>query len=69
MSLADRVLKGGPAEVEAYLGFLKSGNVKFPIDTLRDAGVDMQSPDPIEKTMDLFQKRIEQLRELLTAKN
>jgi oligoendopeptidase F len=51
------------------LGFLKSGNVKFPIDTLRDAGVDMQSPDPIEKTMDLFQKRIEQLRELLTAKN
>ena len=69
MSLADRVLKGGPAEVEAYLGFLKSGNVKLPIDTLRDAGVDMQSPDPIKKTMDLFQKRIEQLRELLTTKN
>ena len=69
MSLADRVLKGGPAEVEAYLGFLKSGNVKFPIDTLRDAGVDMQSPGPIEKAMHLFQKRIDQLRELLTAKN
>ena len=66
-SLADRVLKGGPAEVEAYLGFLKSGNVKFPIDTLRDAGVNMQSPDPIEKAMDLFQKRIGQLRELLVS--
>jgi oligoendopeptidase F len=65
MSLADRVLKGGPAEVEAYLGFLKSGGAKFPIDTLRDAGVDMQSPDPIEKAMDLFQQRIGQLRELL----
>ncbi len=65
ISLADRVLKGGAAEVDAYLGFLKSGGAKFPIDTLRDAGVDMQSPDPIEKAMSLFQKRIRQLRELL----
>ena len=65
ISLADLVLKGGPAEVGAYLSFLKSGGVKFPIDTLRDAGVDMQSPEPIEKAMNLFQKRIGQLRELL----
>jgi oligoendopeptidase F len=65
ISLADRVLNGGPAEVQAYLGFLKSGGAKFPIDVLRDAGVDMQSPGPIEKVMDLFQKRISQLRELL----
>ncbi len=65
ISLADRVLNGGPAEVQAYLGFLKSGGAKFPIDVLRDAGVDMQSPGPIEKAMDLFRKRIGQLRELL----
>jgi oligoendopeptidase F len=65
ISLADRVLKGGPAEVDAYLGFLKSGGVKFPIDTLREAGVDMQSPAPIEHAMQLFRERIEQLRELL----
>ncbi|MBV8417198.1 MAG: oligoendopeptidase F, partial [Verrucomicrobia bacterium] len=67
ISLADRVLNGGPAEVRAYLGFLKSGGAKFPIETLRDAGVDMRSPDPIEKAMDLFQRRITQLRELLAS--
>jgi oligoendopeptidase F len=67
ISLADRVLNGGPAEVQAYLGFLKSGGAKFPIDALREAGVDMQSPGPIEKAMDLFQKRIGQLRELLVC--
>ena len=67
ISLADRVLNGGPAENQAYLGFLKSGGAKFPIDVLRDAGVDMQSPGPIEKAMDLFQKRIAQLRELLVS--
>jgi oligoendopeptidase F len=65
ISLADRVLNGGPAEVQAYLGFLKSGGAKFPIDALRDAGVDMQAPGPVEKAMDLFQMRIQQLRELL----
>jgi oligoendopeptidase F len=65
ISLADRVLNGGSAEVQAYFGFLKSGGAKFPIDVLRDAGVDMQSPGPTEKAMDLFRKRIGQLRELL----
>jgi oligoendopeptidase F len=67
ISLADRVLNGGPPEVQAYLGFLKSGGTKFPIEALRDAGVDMQSPAPIEKAMDLFQMRIRQLRELLVS--
>jgi oligoendopeptidase F len=64
LSLADRVLKGGAEEVEAYLGFLKSGGRRFPIETLQAAGVNMLSPEPIEKAMDLFQTRIGQLREL-----
>ena len=64
ISLADRVLNGGSAELEAYLGFLKAGGYKFPIDTLRAAGVDMLSPEPIEKAMNLFRRRIVQLREL-----
>jgi oligoendopeptidase F len=65
ISLADRVLNGGTTEVQAYLSFLKSGGVKFPIEALRDAGVDMQAPGPVEKAMDRFQMRIQQLRELL----
>jgi len=65
ISLADRVLNGGAGELAAYLEFLKSGGRQFPIDTLRTAGVDMVSPEPIEKTMNLFRKRIVQLRELM----
>jgi len=65
ISLADRVLNGGTTEVQAYLSFLKSGGVKFPIEALRDAGVDMQAPGPVEKAMDRFRMRIQQLRELL----
>jgi oligoendopeptidase F len=68
ISLADRVLNGGAPEVNAYLDFLKSGGSKFPIETLRDAGVDVQSPEPIERAMTLFQTRIGQLRELMAEK-
>jgi oligoendopeptidase F len=64
VSLADRVLNGGSEELEDYLGFLKAGGHGFPIETLRAAGVDMLSPVPIEKTLDLFQTRIRQLGEL-----
>jgi oligoendopeptidase F len=64
VSLADRVLNGGKAEVDAYLGFLKSGGTKFPIDTLKNAGVDMQSPEPIEKAIALFATRLSELRRL-----
>jgi oligoendopeptidase F len=64
ISLADRVLDGGSEELEAYLRFLKAGGLQFPIETLRAAGVNMLSPMPIEKAMDLFQTRFRQLREL-----
>jgi oligoendopeptidase F len=66
ISLVNRVLNGGSDELEAYLGFLKAGGLQFPIETLRAAGVDMLSPVPIEKTMDLFKTRIRQLRELVS---
>ena len=61
ISLADRMLNGGFAEVQAYLGFRKSGGAKFPNRCTRGRRVDMQSPGPIGKAMDLFQERIGQI--------
>jgi len=65
VSLSQKVLHGGPADTEAYLGFLKSGGTKFPIPTLAAAGVDMAGPEPIEKTLKLFAQRVQELEELL----
>jgi oligoendopeptidase F len=67
ISLAKKVLGGGAAEVAQYLGFLKSGGAKFPIETLRDAGVDMESPEPIENALILFGQRVKELRALLVG--
>jgi oligoendopeptidase F len=63
VSLSQQVLAGG--DVERYLGFLKSGGSKFPLPTLAAAGVDMSSPAPIEATLQLFARRVEELEALL----
>src|SRR6202165_3894165 len=46
--LAERVSAGEAAAVEAYLAFLKSGDSLYPLDGLRQAGVDMESQEPVE---------------------
>jgi len=65
VSLAQKVLKGGPSDLEAYLGFLKSGGTKFPLPTLAAAGVDISGPTPIERTLSLFASRVNELETLL----
>jgi oligoendopeptidase F len=65
IALAERVLSGVPGAVEAYLGFLKSGGSKFPLETLQTAGVDMRTPAPVESTLWLFDRRLGELEALL----
>jgi oligoendopeptidase F len=65
IALAERVLNKTAGAVEAYLGFLKSGGSKFPLETLLAAGVDMRSPAPVESTLRLFDRRLSELEALL----
>jgi oligoendopeptidase F len=59
------VLAKEPGAVERYLGFLKSGGSKFPLETLKEAGVDMSTSPPIQSTLRLFERRLNELEELL----
>jgi oligoendopeptidase F len=52
--------------VGAYLNFLRSGGSKFPLETLKAAGVDMATSAPIESTLHLFEERVKELEELLS---
>jgi oligoendopeptidase F len=62
-ALARQVLETGDAS--RYLGFLKSGGSKFPVETLREAGVDMATPEPVQATLDLFARRVKELSALI----
>jgi oligoendopeptidase F len=63
VALATQVLETGDAT--RYLGFLRSGGSRFPVETLREAGVDMSTPAPVQATLDLFSKRVAELEELI----
>ncbi|MFN3153209.1 oligoendopeptidase F [Bremerella sp.] len=65
IALSMRVLNGGKAELDDYLSFLKGGCSKYPLDLLRDAGVDMESPKPVDMALSHFESLVDQLNDLL----
>jgi len=65
LSLAKKVLKGGEKERAAYLRFLQSGSSRYPLDLLKEAGVDLSSPEPVETALDQFGTLLEEFEELM----
>lgn len=64
-ALSQKVLYGEEGAMERYMNFLHSGSSKYPIDLLKDAGVDMSSPEPIANTLKLFDNIVSQMEELI----
>ena len=64
-ALANRVLSGGKKELNDYLNFLKSGGSKYPIDLLKDAGVDMTSIEPVNTALSKFSNLVDELESLI----
>ncbi|MFO0948917.1 MAG: M3 family metallopeptidase [Planctomycetota bacterium] len=67
VSLSQRVLHGGQAELDDYLGFLKGGCSKYPLDLLRGAGVDMERPEPVDTALDHFGALVDELDRLMNG--
>ncbi len=65
MALAERVCSGGDKEREDYFKFLKSGGSRYPIESLKLAGVDMASPAPVQAACDNFAKIVDELEKAL----
>lgn len=65
IALVERVTHGGEAELQAYLNFLKSGSSKDPLDLLRDAGVDMETPEPVNAALRRFNDLVDELEQLV----
>lgn len=64
IALSRRVLNGSDKERAQYLKFLSGGCSKYPLELLRDAGVDMASPEPIETALEHFSDLVQQLEQL-----
>ena len=64
-ALSARILRGEPNAAEDYLGFLKAGSSKYPLDVLKGAGVDLTTPQAVEETFAVMEGYIDRLEELV----
>ena len=65
LALAKRVTGGGEEERQDYFAFLKSGGSRYPIESLKVAGVDMETVEPVQAACDTFRKIVEELEKIL----
>jgi oligoendopeptidase F len=63
-ALADRVLSGEEGAAEQYLEFLRTGGSMDPLDALKAAGVDLTTPEPVEKAFAVLAEMVDRLEKL-----
>jgi len=61
-------LKSDPEARKRYLTFLSAGGSKYPIDLLKDAGVDMTTNEPLDLAMARMNKVMDEMEQLLAKK-
>ena len=67
-SLSHQILTEGKPAVERYINeFLKKGSSNYPIEILKNAGVDMTSPEPIEQACEVFEQKLDAFEKLMKA--
>ncbi|MCK8817631.1 oligoendopeptidase F [Natroniella sulfidigena] len=65
VALSQQILEQGEEAVNRYLEFLQGGSSDYPLNLLRQAGVDMESSEPIEKSLAVFSELIEEMEQLI----
>jgi oligoendopeptidase F len=64
-ALARGILDGKDGAVDRYLGFLRAGDSRYPLDALAAAGVDLRSPEPVEIAFELLADYVGRLEQLV----
>jgi oligoendopeptidase F len=63
-AIAQMISDEGASAAERYLDFLRTGDARYPIDALRDVGVDMRSPEPVQRAFDILAGYVDRLEVL-----
>jgi oligoendopeptidase F len=67
LALAEKVMAGDEAAKKRYLTFLSSGGSNYPIDLLKQAGVDMTTSEPLELTIKKMNQVMDEMEKLLAV--
>jgi oligoendopeptidase F len=63
--LANQVKSDGKEAIDKYLYFLKAGSSDYPINILKNAGVDMNSPEPVLAVTKKMNEILDEMESLL----
>ncbi len=67
-ALAEKVKAGDPDAKKRYLAFLSAGGSKYPVDLLKDAGVDMTTDEPLDLTIKQMNRIMDEMERLLAKR-
>jgi oligoendopeptidase F len=67
-ALAAKVKAGDQNARDRYLKFLSAGGSKYPIDLLRDAGVDMTTDEPLDLTIKTMNRVMDEMEAILVRR-
>ena len=68
MALSEKVIGGDPGATKRYLAFLSAGGSKYPIDLLKDAGVDMTTDEPLDLTIKAMNRVMDEMDAILARR-
>lgn len=68
-ALSVQILKEGKPAIDRYFGFLKAGSSDYPIEVLKQAGVDMTEKTPILQALDIFEEKLNEMEALYEELN
>ena len=64
-AFAEKILTGSEEARRKYIGFLQSGSSDYSLNILKQAGVDLSTPEPLEAAISFFTTLLDELEELL----
>ncbi len=63
-AIFDKFMDGESGIIDRYLNLLKAGGSDYPIELLKNCGVDMTKPDAVKATIDRFAEQVDEVERL-----
>ena len=65
IAMNKKIKEEGASAVKKYIDFLSGGSSQYPIDLLKEAGIDMTSTAPVENALKVFKSKVKEMKSLL----
>ena len=65
IDFSERILNKEECALERYKTYLKSGSSDYPLEILKNAGIDMTTKKPIENALKLFKDLLDEMESLI----